>query len=430
MTQNNSLRNMITGVGAAAVLTGGSLSAGDYGKAVVNDKMPIEDTSFCDFFKKNTLYEGDGFIKEVKFKGRYHGQWISQTEDDTLNGVDRSNGYHEFEHRRFRLGTEIEMANDLTLNVSMNISDGSGGSGVGAGHGLTRGVFFDDWDELNIEWAPSDDFYVLVGKSKQKITMENEMSSNNILTIERSTISNSVISNKPWGLAVGFNALGLSHEVGAWISGADRDGDTARLGEAAGERWDLADFDSRGSLTYRATVDITEGIEGHFDYQFTNNSNGVRNPRGNSDVNLGSAFEHVAALGTKSEFGQFGLITDLIYAANGLAHAGSAAAGGAIAAGYDTWGVVVMPYYDITDQLQLVAQYAYMGEGQEQRTQRFDRRQNVESYHTLYAGLNYYICKNNLKVMAGYEYATGDVFGINNREVTTGTWMLGVRTSF
>lgn len=421
---------MITGVGAIAVLAGGTLSAGDYGKAVVNDKMPIEDKSFCEIFKKSTLYEGDGFIRKVKFKGRYQGQWISQTEDDTLNGVETTNGYHEYEHRRFRLGAQIEMANDLTLVASMNISDGSGGNRVGQGHGLTRGVFFDDWDELYVEWAPSKEFYVLTGKAKQKITMENETSSNDILTIERSAISNSVISSKPWGVAVGFKALGLSNEVGAWIAGADRDGDTRRPGEATGERWDIGDTDSRGSLTYRGKFDISEQIEGHFDYQFTNNSDGRVNPRGRSDVNLGSTSQHVIAFGTKSEFGELGLITDLIYAGNNLAHAGSAAAGGAIPAGYDTWGLVIKPYYDITDQLQFVARYAYMDEGQEQRTQRWDRRQNVENYHTFYAGLNYYVCENNLKVMAGYEYATGDVFGVNNRDVTTGTWMLGVRTSF
>ena len=272
MTINNSLKNIITGMGAAAVLAGGSLSAGDLGKAVVNDKMPIAAPDFCDIFKKNTLYEGDGFIKKVKLKGRYQAQWISQSEDDTLNatGVETTNGYHEFQHRRFRLGTEISMANDLKLVASMNITDGSGGAGQ---HGLTRSVFFDDWDELYIEWAPSKTNYVIVGKSKQKITIENETSSNSILTIERSAISSSVISSKPWGVAVGFEGLGIKHEVGAWISGASRDQDTAWLpGAPLGDRWDYADFDSRGSATYRATADITEQIEGHFDYQFTNNS--------------------------------------------------------------------------------------------------------------------------------------------------------------
>lgn len=412
----------MTGAGAAAVLAGGSLTAGDYGKTVINDKMPIE-TSFCDIFKKNTLYEGDGFIKKVKFKGRYHGQWISQTED--INGV-YNNGYHEYQNRRFRLGIEIEMAHDLTLVASNNIADGTGGgTGTDPGHGLAYGRFFDDWDELNLAWEPSDDFYVIVGKQKQKITRENTTSSNSILTIERSPIVSSVVSNKPWGVAVGFNALGLSHEVGAYVAGGER--------EANMERWDYVSLDSRASFTYRTSFDISEETTLFFDYQYTDNSSGVVNPGTGllggangpgpiGDTNLGSIFEHVVAVGTESKWGQLGLTTDFIYAANGLT-------GGGLPVGYDTYGVVIMPYYDITDKLQLVTKYSYMEEGREQRTQRFDVRQSVENYHTFYAGLNYYICKHNLKLMAGYEYATGDVFNSVN-EVDTGSWMLAVRTSW
>lgn len=389
---------------------------GGVGKAVINDKMPIADTHWCDLLKKNTLYKGDGFVKSVKLKGRYHGQWISQTEDTLTAGVEGTNGYHDFQHRRFRLGTEIEFANNLTFVSIVNIADGSGGNGPGAaGHGFTNGAFFDDLDDFYLIWEPSDDFYITAGKTKQSILREYETSSNSILTIERSAITNSVVGNKPWGVAVGFNALGLKQEVGAWVVGTDRD--------AGGERWDWPDFDSRGSATYRASVNFNESTSIHFDYQFTNNSSGRVAPNGNADNNLGSSFEHVAAIGTETEIGRFGLITDLIAAQNGLAS-------GALPAGYDTFGVVIMPYYNLTDKLQFVTRYAYMGEGREQRVQRFDVRQSVEDYHTFYAGFNYYLCGNNLKLMAGYEYATGDVYGTAGDEVNTGSWMLGMRSSW
>ncbi len=400
-----------SGVPALFALLSLSATAGDYGKTVINDKAPVAESNWCDLFKKNTLYEGDGFVRKVKFKGRYHGQWISQTETaDTLAGT---SGYHEYQHRRFRLGTEISFAHDLKLTASINIADGSGGV---SNHGLTYGPFFDDWDELNLEWAPSEDFYILVGKAKQKITIENETSSNNILTIERSPIVSSVISNKPWGVAVGFKALGLDHEIGGWVAGGDRD--------STGDRYDWADFDSRGSFTYRTSFDLNEATEIHFDYQYTNNSGGLVNPRGTADTNLGANFEHVVALGSKSEFGDFGLITDLIFAANGND------VGDLLPAGYDSWGLVILPYYNITDKLQLVARYAYMSEGREQRPQRYTLpRQSVENYHTFYAGLNYYICGNNLKLMAGYEYATGERY-LNRGDIDTSSWILAVRTSW
>ncbi len=106
--QKNRKKLSVTAVTGVIALAGAaSATAGEYGKAVINDKVPIVDSSWCDLFKKNRLYEGDGFIKSVKFKGRYHGQWISQTEDTLTGGVETTNGYHEFQSRRFRLGTEI-----------------------------------------------------------------------------------------------------------------------------------------------------------------------------------------------------------------------------------------------------------------------------------------------------------------------------------
>lgn len=396
----------MTAAGAAALIAGGSATAGDYGKAIIDDKMPIEADpwSICDIFDYSTLYEGEGFIKEISLTGRYHGQAISQSED--YGGL--QNGYHEWQHRRARVGLDVEFANNVTFYSSINVSDGSGGGP------FTKGVFFDTWDEFGIEWEPSDDFYINLGKQKQKITVENATSSKRILTVERSTIVNEVISDKPWGVTVGFVLGGIEHEVGGWMYGADLD--------STGERWDWPDADSRGGFTYRGSFDISDATEIMYGYQFTNNSSGFAggNGAGTADSGLGSAYEHVMHVGSKSEWGNFGLITDLIYAANREAT-------GPISAGNDTGGVVILPYYNITDKLQAVAKYAYMGDGRQQRTQRYDIRQRVDNMHTFYAGLNYYICGDKLKIMGGYEYATSEEYG-TGVDIDSSTWMFAVRT--
>jgi phosphate-selective porin OprO and OprP len=421
------LHNCITklAIAGAIGLTAGIASAGDYSKAIIDDKMPIEAWEFCDIFDIPTLYESDsGFIRSVALTGRYHGQWISQTEDIGAT----ENGYHEYQHRRFRQGIEIGFANDITFSATANISDGTGSPAAGAGgpgaHGLTYGRFFDDWDEFAIEWAPSKDHYLIVGKQKQKVTIENETSSNKILTIERSAIASEVISDKPWGITYGFKALDIKHEIGAWMVGADND--------SRGEGWLWPDGDSRGSITYRASKKITDEVELHFDYQFTNNSDGLvpaaAAPIATADAGLGSAYEHVVALGSKSAFGEFGLITDLIFAGNRQAQAGGGGAA-AIPTGDNTYGLVIMPYYNITDKLQAVVRYAYMDSGREQRPQRFNTRRNVEDYSTVYAGLNYYVCGDNLKLMAGYEYANGNLLG-SVTEIDTSSWQLGMRISY
>ena len=96
---------------------------------------------------------------------------------------------------------------------------------------------------------------------------------------------------------------------------------------------------------------------------------------------------------------------------------------------HDTWGLVVMPYYDVTEKIQAVFRWAYMSDGREQRTARFDRRVAVSNYHTFYGGINYKICGDKLKLMAGYEYATGDTFS-GGDDIDTSSWQFAVRTYF
>jgi len=421
MTQDNSFRKLITGMGAASVLAGSSLTAGDYGKAVVNDKMPVEEAStFCDFFDLSTLYEADsGFIRGISLNGRYHGQGITQEED--INGID-NNGFNQWQHRRARLGLDIEFANHFKFASSFNVSDGDG-----SGTGLIRRDFFNDVDEMYIQWAPSKTNYVTVGKQKQLITREFSTSSKKIKTIERSHIVNEVADQKPWGATYGFETGDFDHELGAWVYGTD--------GTSAQGGFELPRGDSRGGFSYRLAYGITEQTKLHFDYAYTNNSDGRKSPTGSAISNHGSNYQHGLALGTVSDFGRLDLVTDMIFGINREA-SGATLGSRAIPAGDDTWGLVIMPTYEVTDKLEFVAKYGYMDSGQNQRTQRFgappgtgNNRQNVEGYHTLYAGLNYYLCGDNLKVMAGYELASGQLFGTTT-DIDSGTWMLGIRTFF
>jgi len=129
-------------VSASAAST--PLLAGDYGKAIVNDKAPVENWSFCDIFKHNVLYEGDGFVKSIKFTGRYHGNFID-TEDQHLGG-----GEDElWEHRRFRAGFAAKLANNLTLQNIYNLDTSRHFDGD---------RFADNLDEFYIQWQPSEDF--------------------------------------------------------------------------------------------------------------------------------------------------------------------------------------------------------------------------------------------------------------------------------
>lgn len=365
---------------------------------------------WSNLFDRNTLYEGDGAIRSVKLTGRYHGRLTSQTKDGVFGGIHQREGYHDYDHTSFRLGTKIDFAHHLSFLGTMNMADGAGGAGS---HGFTYGVFFDDLSDFYLSWDPSPNFYVRVGKLKQSITREYSSSLNQIYTVERSALVNSLSSNKPWGASVGFKLWGLSQEIGARIIGGELD--------STSERWNWPDLNSRGSASYRASRQVTDATTLYFDYLFTDNPATPKTPGVGPDSSLGSPFEHVAAFGTETKGSQGGLVTDLIFAQNGMAT-------GALRAGYDTWGLSIIPYLNLTDKLRFVTRYAYMDQGPEQIPQRFNTRASVAHYHTFYTGLTYRIHDDQLKVMLGHEYAIGDQIGTSGNQIDSSTWMLSLRT--
>ena len=400
MTHLNSLKKLAS-VTAIAALAAGAF-ASDHGKAIVDDKMPLEDPwTICDIFDYSTLYESDaGFIREVSLTGRYHGQWISASQDDD---GDRD-GFHQFQSRRSRIGFEIGILENITFATEFNVTDSSGSN-----RNWQTGPVFNDIDTMLIE-IEGDGWDLWIGKDKFKITREESTSSKRIKTIERSQIVNEVIPGKPWGFNFGFATGEIEHVIGLALTGSDEDDNRGSgLGLPTTEG-------SNAQFLYRLETPVNDVTTFYLDYLFTDMGY-------DSEVDIASSYNHVLALGTTNALNdRLNLTTDLIF---GLDRDGT----GDIPDGEDTWGLVIMPTYAITEKLEFVAKYAYMDSGRTQRPQRYTVREELENCHTLYAGLNYYICGDKLKLMAGYEYMTADQYDSTDH-ITSDTWMLAVRTYF
>ena len=400
MTHLNSLKKLAS-VTAIAALAAGAF-ASDHGKAIVDDKMPLEDPwTICDIFDYSTLYESDaGFIREVSLTGRYHGQWISASQE--YDG-DRD-GFHQFQSRRSRIGFEIGILENITFATEFNVTDSSGSN-----RNWQTGPVFNDIETMLIE-IEGDGWDLWIGKDKFKITREESTSSKRIKTIERSQIVNEVIPGKPWGFNFGFATGEVEHVIGLALTGSDEDDNRGSgLGLPTTEG-------SNAQFLYRLETPVNDVTTFYLDYLFTDMGY-------DSEVDIASSYNHALALGTTNALNdRLNLTTDLIF---GLDRDGT----GDIPDGEDTWGLVIMPTYAITEKLEFVAKYAYMDSGRTQRPQRYTVREELENCHTLYAGLNYYICGDKLKLMAGYEYMTADQYDSTD-DITSDTWMLAVRTYF
>ena len=384
------IKASVVGVAAPALAAAVPLLAGDPGKAIINDKAPIRSSSFCDIFDHTTLYEGDGFLKSLKFTGRYHGGFID-TEDQHPGG-----GEDEFwEHRRFRAGFVAKLGGNLTFQNIYNLDTSPHFDGDRFVNGL---------DELFIKWEPSDDFYITVGKHKPSILRDFAGSSNRLQVFERSFITQNTVNQKLWGVAVGFEALGLNHEVGLWTTHFE-------------DSFQWPTFEDSGStFVYRTNYKLNDNTKIFFDYEYTDQH------RGAGKVFGAPLFENILALGTESKWGDFGLITDFVLALDrGVATRG-------LPSGDDSHGIVITPYYNVTDKLQLVGRYAYGSDGVVERPQRFASRVGVDDHNSVYLGLQYFICGDKLKLQAGHEWSSAKL--LNGADYENNTWLAGVRVSW
>ena len=160
----------------------------------------------------------------------------------------------------------------------------------------------------------------------------------------------------------------------------------------------------------------------HLDYLFNN---------GNPANNALEPYDHVVSLWHQGSSGPFGLGVDLT-----LAHG--------LEARPSVLGVTVLPTYVIAknmirkgDSLQAVLRYQFAvsdGDNGLQLQQRYEQEAvfhgSGNRYQAVYAGLNYLVFGNRLKLMSGLEYSVMHN-SANDTEAFKGwTYLAGVRVYF
>jgi len=383
----------VIGVGFSA--TTASALAGDFSV----DTIPAPSSGggsgdWCESLQDiGTLYKNkdNPWIQEIKISGRAHQQWTYV--DGEVNDDDFSGDGDEL--RRLRFGGSIKFLNGFKLSGQAN---------------FTRGGFRDtsigysNWDELYLEYDFGDvgafeNLTVGYGRYKVGFGGEESKSSKKIKTIERSNLNNYYAASRTSGARVEFEMGDVDFTLAAFQSDAT-DGNAPVIGN-----WD-------SSIGYMISAGF-EGLCGDVLLQGLYNDSSAL-----EDTAFG--YEWAVSATHETEVGPFDLFTNVTY---GEDHNGDAA-----------YGVVIMPSIDlIEDKLEAVVRYQYFkGDGNVnlKGTKRYLERvanhtganggsdPSGDENHTIYAGLNYFICDHNLKLMTGIEYETVDG-GTDDSESTT-----------
>ncbi|MGL4399347.1 MAG: porin [Luteolibacter sp.] len=327
------------------------------------------------------------FLQEVSLFGRYQGQYWN---------LDSNRGdASDWDNRRPRIGARFNLLDNFQLSGAINIDPGFN-------------PVYDSLQSLVLRWSPSDDFSLAVGKMTPRVTREFSVNSAEMLTFERSLLVDNVSPSSATGVR-------LTLKQDAW---------RADLHAFAGDRQDeLTEFEGGALILLKIARDFDDvgpfrDADLYFDYLYNSSS----------EATAGTDFQHTFSLGGKVDHGAFSLTGDLIYAAG-------------LPGEDDAFGLVILPsVFLIEDKLQFVARYHYAeasGRDGIRLRSRYEREAPLlsdngrgESYHSAYAGLNYYINGHRLKLMAGVEYSImNDTFG-DGGDFSGWTWLTGIRMYF
>jgi phosphate-selective porin OprO/OprP len=373
-----------------------------------------------------TLYKDDSnpILQEFSLQGRLQVQSIyGESNDDSFNtsdykdaGNDENVWGNDIEARRARFGFKSKWFQSWKFEGQINVdNDGQDNSG--------DNTFYKDIYDLFVTYAPSDALNISAGKTKVKFSREQEISSKEILTMERSLISNTLFPGELTGAWVSGKGIQEHWLYELGIYGSDRVREFSSFDQGVVVLGKIGyDYSAQAGLdTAVASIHYMHNSEPGFADLTDEEYKPSTSP----------SFTDSIALTNDITSGRFGLTTELLY---GFGFEGDAEQNGKSKPidQSDVLALSIIPSYYIAEGLQLVGrlQVATCSDPDDiQVPSRYERLaegdQKGNTYTSAYVGLNYYLYGHKLKLMNGVEYSTlggGDYDGY--------TFMSGLRFSF
>ncbi len=399
MTQTNKLVTAATLAVLATPLTG---LAGD-AKTIIEPAAPQQSITACDALKNiGTLYKNseNPYIQEFKLFGRYQYQ-VGSIAGNDING-DGFNGNFD-QHRRFRLGAQMKFANYFKVKANVNLVV----DGRLVGRDLNWGTpdaGFAVFDEAKLTFDAGkafsvnglDTLHFTYGRQKLKMSQEAHTSSKKIKTVERSALANTIYrSARPVGFTVDASK-------GSWKGAAAIFSD-----QISNDEWDSVIGEWSEGLAYYVSATKTFDNKDQLIMDF------IYHDDSSDAIADWIGYEWAASAAYTGSCDRWGYMANVIVADHGDV-LGKPDRSGLF------YGIIGMGTYDLIEgTLEAVAQYQWQGSEESEgvrtnsRLFRIDNGGDVnsgrgDSHHSLYGGLNWYLCGDNAKVMVGVEYQNLD----------------------
>lgn len=406
------------------------------------------DTTYDKIWSAFTLYKDDSnpILQEFSLQGRLQVQTADGHSDNghfdiqDYKGVNGPTGKDEavwgdhLEARRAYFGAKTKWFQNWKVEGQIDV-DTDGLDGVGPDRTLYKDIY-----DIYVVYAPSDAMNIGAGKQEIKFTREQEISSKEILTFERSLVT---------------NMLHPGNLTGAWVSGKGIDEHWLYELAAYGNdiQREFSDFNGGAIMFSKIGYDYSSqsGLDSAIaTFRYMHNTDpGYQSTQHDANYPVGSStmspkFSDSIALTNDLIQGRFGLTTDVLY---GFGFQGKAEQNGAKKDinQSDVFGINIIPSYFIADGLQLVTRFQWAvsndadaGTSNLAIPGRYEKSapkviQDGDQYLSAYVGLNYYLYGHKLKLMTGVEYSSlsGGLAKSGQTASYDGyTFMSGLRMSF
>lgn len=346
------------------------------------------ETAYDKIWKFANWYENESnpVVQRVLFTGRYHHEFVA---------IDADQGrLDEWNVRRLRLGPRVTLFRTFTLHGEVELNP------------QEADPFYVRTTDLYLQWSRSGRLAVTAGKHSVPFTMDGSTSSKELLTIDRSNLSNNM-----WFPQEYLPGVSVSGRIVPWVY-------RVALYSAGTANREFGEFDG-GVLTlgvlgydFAESLDVTEALlAGNYVYQDPDEDN-----------TFTRQLEHIVSVNFKLATGKWGVRTDLSRAWGYLGQP-------------DLWGLMAMPFVNATDRLQIAGRYTLL-ESDGSNGVRLATYENGivpgrgDRYHEVYVGANYYFYAHKLKLQSGVQFADMDDDAQDGGTYSGVSWTTGLRVGW
>jgi phosphate-selective porin OprO and OprP len=342
-------------------------------------------SSFDRIWSYGTLYHNaeNPVLQKLQFTGRYQLDYVQVDEGD----------FEDLDTRRWRMGGKATLFQNFTLHGEADLYP-------------DRDDYYQRMTDAYVAWSTSESLELTLGKQSAAFTMDGSTSSKELLAIDRSNLANNLWFTEEYipGVSAGGTTAGWNYFLGLFSAGARNKG----LGEFDGGLFTLTTV----GYNFAKALDVKKAaLNFNYVYNTGDEANSFTRP-----------LENVASLNFDFDAGSWGFRTDV-------------SGGTGFANQSDLWGAMVMPYYNLTKQLQAVVRYTYL-ESADDNGVRFNRYENQvvagrgDQYEEIFVGLNYYFYKHKLKLQTGVQYADMRDQAGDGGAYSGWAWTTGLRISW